>query len=145
VFIDGVFLHPPGNIWYDLGQEAQRPQIFDNIRGFGGHQQEIEIVFQRLIDISDSIGFHIGVLLGMTDKFGKGSQETLHAQSVHLHKLARDEGFALSSANGCGQDHLEQEIGGKGSKSVNEVLQNKLKQRGEKHVEPVSSEVFQYC
>ena len=105
--VNGVFLHSPGDIRYDLGQKTQRPQIFYDIRGFGGDQQEVQVVFERLIDVSDRVRLHVGVLFGMSDEFGKGRQETLHTQSIHFYKLTRDEGLALSRGNGCRQNHLQ--------------------------------------
>jgi hypothetical protein len=99
VFVDGMFLHATHHVWDDLGEETEGSQIFDDIAGFGGDQQEEEIVFQGLIDVSDAVSFHICVLFGVTDQFGKGSQETFDAQTIHFDKLPRDEGLALPSAD----------------------------------------------
>mmetsp|Transcript_1328 Transcript_1328/g.3244 ORF Transcript_1328/g.3244 Transcript_1328/m.3244 type:complete len:355 (-) Transcript_1328:160-1224(-) len=95
---DDMFLQAPRNVRHHLGQESERPQILHDVGGLCGYQKQVEVVLQRLVDVSDGVCFYECVLLGMPDELGKGRQQSLHAQAIHLHKLPREQGLPLPCA-----------------------------------------------
>ena len=64
------------------------------------------MIFQWLIDVANRVGFHISVLLAVSDELGKGCQQSFYAQAIHFDKLPRNEGFALARADRSRENDL---------------------------------------
>ena len=129
MLVDGLLVDGTGHVGDDLGQEAEGAQIFHDVAGLGGNEEQKQIVLQGLVDVPDRLGFHVGVLFGMSDQLGEGGQQTLDAHAVHLDELSR-----YQRLSGAGDDgRREDDHGlcwvniGSGSKQVlNDVWQEAI-------------------
>mmetsp|Transcript_6455 Transcript_6455/g.27161 ORF Transcript_6455/g.27161 Transcript_6455/m.27161 type:complete len:503 (+) Transcript_6455:441-1949(+) len=80
-----------GDFGHDLGEEAERVEVFDDVGGLVGDEQK-EDLLDGLPDVSDRVGLDEGVLLvARAHEFGEGGEEALDTQTVHLDKLPCDE------------------------------------------------------
>jgi hypothetical protein len=61
---------------------------------------------ERVIHISNVVGFHERVLLPCAHQLWECSQETLNADAAHVHKLARHQGLAGLGDQGGSKHHL---------------------------------------
>lgn len=88
VLVDGLLVDGTGHVGDDLGQQTEGAQIFHDVAGLGGNEEQKQIILQRLVHIADRLGFHVGVLFGVPDQLGEGGQQTLDAHAVHLDELS---------------------------------------------------------
>ena len=100
MLVDGLLVDGTGHVGDDLGQEAEGAQIFHDVAGLGGNEEQKQIIFQWLVHVPDRLGFHVGVLFGMSDQLGEGGQQTLDAHPVHLDELSRYQRLAGAGDDG---------------------------------------------
>lgn len=91
---------------YHTWEETQCLQVLQYITVLGGDQHHVQL-FQRLVDVADTLRLHKCVLFASVHQFGKSGQQTLHSRPCHLHKLPWHQGLTCLGADCCCQQHLE--------------------------------------
>lgn len=91
-------------ITHHTGKQSQRLQIFEDVAGFGGDQNHVELL-KRLVHITHRLRVNVSVLKRWpaSDQLRKRQQQALDSGASHLDELTRDEGFALFIADASGE------------------------------------------
>ena len=74
VLVHGVLGHRTGHVRDDLREEAEGPEVLDDVARLGRDQEEEHVVLKRLVDVSDGVGLDEGVLLGVAHELREGRE-----------------------------------------------------------------------
>ena len=88
---DFAFFCISAHIRHDAGDQMQRLNVLEDIRGLVRNQEDVQFL-QRLVDISNFSGFDGRVLGVRRDKFWERGQEGFDPRSRHVSELARNHG-----------------------------------------------------